>query len=481
MIQQETGAVPASPRKPEQPKECFLIQPKEAKEDATKTRKRRKKKITDVLAKSEPKPGTPEDLQKLMKDYYSSNRSVIELEELNLPVCPKWVKLRKNHSEKKSVLMLIICSSAVRALELISPKMKEIPEQPLSRMPDNTAMKQQKLPAHHLRFSAKLVLSIFFGTGAFCLCMGVILILSAKKTKKVEINYTKICANCAEFRENAYNFDKECTCSIPFYLPQKMEGNVYMYYKLYGFYQNLYRYIQSRSNNQLTGEDVRDVENCAPFKVSRDGTPIAPCGAIANSMFNDTIILSYKLNSSVHIRVPMLKNGLTWWTDKYVKFQNPSFNDLPSKFAGSTKPPNWPKPVYELDKSNPDNNGFLNDDFIVWMRTAAFPTFKKLYRRLYRIHHFIQGLPAGNYSFNISYNFPVTRFQGEKAVVLSIPTWCGSGGFFLGIAYTVTGALTWLASFVLMAFHLTWKRKKKEVLQERSQASSRKAENTSGQ
>lgn len=34
-------------------------------------------------------------------------------------VCPKWVKLRKNHTEKKSVLMLILCSSAVRALELI--------------------------------------------------------------------------------------------------------------------------------------------------------------------------------------------------------------------------------------------------------------------------------------------------------------------------------------------------------------------------
>uniref|UniRef100_A0A8C0RA10 Cms1 ribosomal small subunit homolog n=1 Tax=Canis lupus familiaris TaxID=9615 RepID=A0A8C0RA10_CANLF len=109
------------------------------KEDVTKTRRRRKKKITDVLAKSEPKPGTPEDLQNLMKDYFSSSRSVIELEELNLPdscflkandlthslssylreICPKWVKLRKNHNEKKSVLMLIICSSAVRALELI--------------------------------------------------------------------------------------------------------------------------------------------------------------------------------------------------------------------------------------------------------------------------------------------------------------------------------------------------------------------------
>uniref|UniRef100_A0A2K5VQY3 Cms1 ribosomal small subunit homolog n=1 Tax=Macaca fascicularis TaxID=9541 RepID=A0A2K5VQY3_MACFA len=139
VMQQETVPVPAPSEETKQPKECFLIQPKERKENTTKTRKRRKKKITDVLAKSEPKPGLPEDLQKLMKDYYSSRRSVIELEELNLPdscflkandlthslssylkeICPKWVKLRKNHSEKKSVLMLIICSSAIRALELI--------------------------------------------------------------------------------------------------------------------------------------------------------------------------------------------------------------------------------------------------------------------------------------------------------------------------------------------------------------------------
>nr|XP_058920857.1 protein CMSS1 isoform X6 [Kogia breviceps] len=130
---------PSAQSRQVEPKECFLIQPKETNEDATKTRKRKKKKITDVLAKSEPKPGTPEDLQKLMKDYYSSNRSVIELEELTLPdscflkandlthslssylkeICPKWVKLRKNHSEKKSILMLIICGSAIRALELI--------------------------------------------------------------------------------------------------------------------------------------------------------------------------------------------------------------------------------------------------------------------------------------------------------------------------------------------------------------------------
>ncbi|XP_047421458.1 cell cycle control protein 50C-like [Sciurus carolinensis] len=336
---------------------------------------------------------------------------------------------------------------------------KEFHHRP-SRMPDNSAMKQQKLPAHQLHLSARVVLTIFFATGVFCFCMGVILILSAQSIQEVEINYTYICENCAKLRENAFNFDQKCTCSIPFYLQENMEGDVYMYYKLYGFYQNHYRYVLSRSNNQLVGKDIMDVEDCAPFKVSQNKTPIAPCGAIANSMFNDTIILSYTLKSSVHIQVPMLKTELTWWTDKYVKFQNPSLINLSDRFVGTEKPPYWQAPIYELDTSDPGNNGFLNDDFIVWMRTAAFPTFKKLYRRLYRVQYFMDGLPAGNYSFNISYNFPVTRIKGEKSVVLSTLTWSGGSSLFLGLAYTVTGAFLWLASFALMAIHITMKRKK---------------------
>ncbi|XP_076974717.1 cell cycle control protein 50C-like isoform X2 [Tamandua tetradactyla] len=333
----------------------------------------------------------------------------------------------------------------------------------LSRLPDNTAMKQQQLPACHFHFSATRILTAFFAIGALCLVMGIILILSSKSAKTIEINYTKICANCAKLQENAFNFDKECTCSIPFYLPEKMQGNVYMYYKLYGFYQNLHRYIRSRSDSQLLGIDIKNVEDCAPFEKSHNGTPIVPCGAIANSMFNDTIILSYNLNSAIHIKVPMLRSEITWWTDKYVKFQNPSSRNLSNAFAGSTKPLYWSKPAYELDEEDPGNNGFINDDFIVWMRTAAFPTFKKFYRRLNRIQHFTEGLPAGNYSFNITY---ITSFQGEKAVVLSTLTWDGGSGLFLGFAYTVTGAMTWLVLFSMIAAHLMLKKRKTFFLQQ---------------
>ncbi|XP_004606881.2 cell cycle control protein 50C-like [Sorex araneus] len=322
-----------------------------------------------------------------------------------------------------------------------------------SKLPDNTAFKQQQLPAVRIQYSPKRVLFSFYAIGIFCTSMGIILILSAKSITEIEVNYTKICANCATLRENAHNFEEECHCSIPFTLPKAMKGNVYMYYKLYGFYQNLHPYIQSRSNKQLLGVDLKNVDDCYPFYSYDNGVPIAPCGVIANSMFNDTIILSYNRNSSTHIQVPMLRNGITWWTDKYVKFQNPVSSDLSVAFEGTAKPPNWRKPVYELDEEKPENNGFLNEDFIVWMRTAAFPTFKKLYRLLNRTGYFVEGLPPGNYSFTINYNFPVTMFHGKKAIVLTNLTWSGGKSFFLGIVYTMTGTITCLSTITMTVIH----------------------------
>lgn len=75
-----------------------------------------------------------------------------------------------------------------------------------------------------------------------------------------------------------------------------------------------------------------------------------------------------------------------------------------SLWAGTARPPYWQKPVYLLDEEDERNNGYLNDDFIIWMRVSAFATFRNLYRRVRRVRHFTEGLPAGNYTFHISYS-----------------------------------------------------------------------------
>ncbi len=66
-----------------------------------------------------------------------------------------------------------------------------------------------------------------------------------------------------------------------------------MYYGLTNFYQNHRRYVRSRDDNQLKGDPVTSAGSlggdCKPFKSYNNDTvniPYAPCGAIANSLFN---------------------------------------------------------------------------------------------------------------------------------------------------------------------------------------------------
>jgi hypothetical protein len=101
------------------------------------------------------------------------------------------------------------------------------------------------------------------------------------------------------------------------------------------------------------------------------------------------------------------------------RFKNPppQYN-LKEAFKNTTRPPYWTFEVYEMPSSgdgygNVNNNnkkisvasdnlfplkGYENEDFIVWMRTAAVSNFKKLYRR-------VQGpLEAGSYVLEVNYS-----------------------------------------------------------------------------
>lgn len=120
-------------------------------------------------------------------------------------------------------------------------------------------------------------------------------------------------------------------------------------------------------------------------------------------LFSDTFQLELK-TSGGWIPVGMKYKNIAWKSDREVKFKNPPGN-LSVAFKNYAKPPNWPKPVYELDPQHPDNNGFKNQDFIVWMRTSAFSTFRKLYRIIDHEANkeFKDGLPKGTYRLTASY------------------------------------------------------------------------------
>ncbi|CAN2390039.1 LEM3 (ligand-effect modulator 3) family / CDC50 family [Pristimantis euphronides] len=337
---------------------------------------------------------------------------------------------------------------------------------PTSKCPDNTAFKQQRIPAWKLTLTPAGVLSSFFIIALFCLAVGISWIVATSNTKEIWITYSDHCSHCTQLRENSSHWEKPCSCFVSFTVKEKLEGDVFLYYGLSNFFQNHRRYAISRYDTQLLGRNVTTKEKdsyCAPFSSYSNGTPMAPCGAIANSMFNDTIRLIYEPDSSPVVAVPLLSTGNTWWSDKNVRFRNPTpAEDLERAFAGSARPPYWQKSVYDLDPLDPNNNGYVNDDFVNWMRVAALPSFRKLYRRLSRVDDFSAGLPAGNYSFIIDYNFPVSKFRGKKHLILTTLAWCGGKNMFLGIAYTVTGAAIVLTAFIMLAVHLKKRKPKKQ-------------------
>jgi len=153
-------------------------------------------------------------------------------------------------------------------------------------------------------------------------------------------------------------------------------------------------------------------------------------------------------NSSYTSCYPLV-NGTNWYEDQIawpsdisVKFKLPSgctewnWNSTPGCPAPGVGP-----------------NGQLpwvtNEHFIVWMRTAGLPTFKKLYARMPNIT-----LTKGQiFSVNVSNVFPVSSFSGEKAIVLSTTTWIGGKNDFLGAAYLVVGSICWFLAVVFYIKH----------------------------
>ncbi|XP_020506878.1 transmembrane protein 30C [Labrus bergylta] len=328
---------------------------------------------------------------------------------------------------------------------------------PLAQRPDNSAFKQQRLPAWSPMLTANTVLPFFYFMALICMLLGVWLLLTVQSIQEVKLDYTEAgtCDVCFEKRKNVSNAGQSCSCTVEFSIEKAFKGDVFFYYGLRNFHQNLRRYMDSRDDGQMVGRKNKlknPTTYCQPFDKDSAGRPIAPCGAVANSMFNDSFSLKYHGPTGASVPVPLYRKGITWYTDKNVKYRNPRTENLTlaQEFEGVAKPPYWKNPVYQLDVLDPTNNGFINDDLIVWMREAAFPNFRKLYGILYRADKpFTKGLPVGNYSIKISYNFPVQYFRGRKEVMLTTLTWFGGQNHFLPIAYLVTSSLSFLLAVVL--------------------------------
>lgn len=339
-----------------------------------------------------------------------------------------------------------------------------VTEEPIakSKKPSNSAFKQQRLPAWQPILTAGTVLPTFFVIGLAFIPIGIGLLVSSNEVQEKEIDYTECTNDKNETCESiiAKNYTIPCTCVKTFDLKEQYKADVFMYYGLTNYYQNHRRYVKSRDDRQLLGRAVGKYKDCNPFDYKQDpngstSMKIAPCGAIANSFFNDSFILEYRIEpDGKYENVNLLRTGIAWPTDKKVKFENPPGSTWAERFKDTTFPPNWRKPVYELDEDDQDNNGYKNEDLIVWMRTAALPSFRKLYRKIdHTKDNFRSSLPAGKYRLTVQYNYPVTSFKGTKRMILSNTSWLGGKNPFLGIAYIVVGTICLILAFVFLIIH----------------------------
>jgi len=169
----------------------------------------------------------------------------------------------------------------------------------------------------------------------------------------------------------------------------------------------------------------------------------------------------------------MDETGIAWSTDKNNKFVQPhGFQSAPATATQSCSDVGLPSncKTYTDPKTNtiskyyyPHDDsiqylyeaypqhispieGVTNEHFMVWMRTAGLPTFRKLYGKI-----------NGNFkkgdllSFQLQLNYEVQSFGGTKALVISTVGQFGGKNPYLGTAFLVVGSLSLLLAFMFIA------------------------------
>jgi hypothetical protein len=77
------------------------------------------------------------------------------------------------------------------------------------------------------------------------------------------------------------------------------------------------------------------------------------------------------------------------------------------------------------------------------MRTAALPTFRKLYGRIY-----VDLKENDTITVNLLNHYNTYSFGGKKKLVLSTATWLGGKNMFIGYAYLCVGGLCIFLAFI---------------------------------
>ncbi|XP_022715509.1 putative ALA-interacting subunit 2 isoform X3 [Durio zibethinus] len=226
-------------------------------------------------------------------------------------------------------------------------------------------------------------------------------------------------------------------CSLSLKVRKYMKAPIYIYYQLDNYYQNHRRYVKSRSDRQLLhGWKYHATSSCQPVEFNNN-QPIVPCGLIAWSLFNDTFTF---IRERAELKVN--RKNIAWKSDRDHKFGKTVY---PFNFQNGT--------LIGGGKLNPRIPLSDQEDLIVWMRTSALPSFRKLYGRIE------EDLDADDVVVvHLMNNYNTYGFGGKKKLVLSTSSWLGGKNDFLGLACVFVGSSSVILAIVFMLLHLKSRR-----------------------
>lgn len=158
--------------------------------------------------------------------------------------------------------------------------------------------------------------------------------------------------------------------------------------------------------------------------------PAIPCGLVAKSFFNDTYTL--RLGDKV---INITDKNIAWSSDVAYKYKNIKNTTIPKtlKLHDKSTPTKWTQVQW---------HDMTDEHFIVWMRTAGLPSFRKLWGKI------DQDLAPGRYKVSIDNQYRVQPFQGQKRFVLSTTNALGGKNYFLAVCYLIVGTLCMLFAFI---------------------------------